>query len=323
MRAAPPGNANRYAPIGRFASAPEAHFVRLPRLGAGSRGERGGGISLKVLPVSGGIVFMIRFPLVRFVVAIFLAMLGFFASAARAETVEFRGATFRVYRFDPTAETLELFWRDESGKPYLTFQDLEKALNARGRRLKLALNAGIYEPGFKPSGLHISGGKTLHRLNRDDAPPKRSPNEFTPNFFLKPNGVFFVRRDGTAAVLETERYAKAGETPVLATQSGPLLLAKGAIHPAFGAASTSRLIRNGVGVDSKGRVVLACSIRAKGAGRINLHGFAELFRDRLDCRDALYLDGDISELYLRPEMDDAIPATNLFTGILAITEPVK
>ena len=145
----------------------------------------------------------------------------------------------------------------------------------------------------------------------------------TPNFYLLPNGVFFIRPDGTAAVMSTSFYAKAGEKPRLATQSGPLLLAAGKIHPVFQENSTSRLLRNGVGVDSKGRVVLACSVREPGKGRINLHGFASLFRDKLDCRAALYLDGDISEMYVRGETGTRPPKTNFFAGILAVTEEAK
>jgi uncharacterized protein YigE (DUF2233 family) len=31
---------------------------------------------------------------------------------------------------------------------------------------------------------------------------------------------------------------------------------------------------------------------------VNFHGFARLFRDELGCRDALFLDGTISQFYL-------------------------
>ncbi len=243
--------------------------------------------------------------------------------AASAETVEFRGARFFVYRFDPKREKLELFLPGQGPDRSPTFRQLEKDLNAKGRRLKVAMNAGIYEPGFRPSGLHIAEGRTLVPLNTGGPPPKASPNDPTPNFYLLPNGVFFIRPDGTAAVRSTGFYARSGETPRLATQSGPLALANGRIHPAFNESSTSRLLRNGVGVDSRGRVVLVASDRTPGRGQINLWGFAALFRDVLDCREALYLDGDISHLYLRGEAEVEVPASNFFAGILAITEPVE
>lgn len=248
-----------------------------------------------------------------------LFVFGLSASVSRAETIEHRNAKFTVYRFDPRAEKLELFLRNDQNQSILTFRNLEKYLNAKGRRLKLAVNSGIYEPGFIPSGLHISEGRTLVKLNLKTVPAHVSPK---PNFYLQPNGVFFIRSDGTAAVLASRQFSGSGEKPLLATQSGPLLVANGRIHPIFEKNSTSRLLRNGIGVDRKGRVVIACSHRLPNTpGRINLHGFAELFRDKLTCPNALYLDGDISDIFLRGE-SRTIPVTTAFAGILAITEPI-
>lgn len=242
---------------------------------------------------------------------------------SRAETVEHDGARFVVYRLDPKVETLDLFLLTQDAQRSPTFQQLDRDLQARGMRLKLAMNAGIYEPGFRPSGLHISGGKTEVALNTGGPPPKASPDDPTPNFYLLPNGVFFIRQDGSAGVLATASYAAAGETPRIATQSGPLLLANGKIHPVFREGSANRLYRNGIGVDSTGRVVMVSSARPPDQGRINFFSFATLFRDRLDCPNALYLDGDISHLYIRGETDDAAPRTNYFAGVLAVVEPAR
>lgn len=242
----------------------------------------------------------------------------------RAETVEHRGAKFHVYRFDPKEETLELFLLRQTVQRMPTLEQLEKDLRADGRRLKVAMNAGIYEPGLRPSGLHVADGKVIVPLNEKGPPPKTSPSDPTPNFYLLPNGVFYLDAKGKAAVRSTPFFARSGEKPQLATQSGPLLLAAGKIHPAFNEPSRNRLLRNGVGVDSQGRIVFACSHREPGEiGRINLWGFASLFRDRLDCRDALYLDGDISRLFIRGETGETAPRSNFFAGVLAITEPLE
>ena len=69
-------------------------------------------------------------------------------------------------------------------------------------------------------------------------------------------------------------------------------MAGGQIHPGFNANSISRLIRNGVGVKTSGEVVFALT-----EDPMNFHEFATLFRDVLNCPDALYLDGVISSLY--------------------------
>lgn len=184
---------------------------------------------------------------------------------------------------DPMHERLRLFLADEQGMPFKHLATLAAWLRAHGQTPVLAMNAGMYEPDLRPVGLFVAAGKLQAPLNTADG---------TGNFYLKPNGVFFVRPDGTPGVLETSRYAAAGIHAVLATQSGPLLVDAGIIHPAFNPHSTSRLLRNGVGVDENGKVVFAIS-----DGPVSLYEFAVFFRDTLHCANALYLDGSVSSLY--------------------------
>jgi len=245
-----------------------------------------------------------------------------FPLLAHGEDGVFQGVRYKLYRVDPAekgASRLQVFWRDEAGQPFNTFRNLEAALNAKGLQLRFATNAGIYEPDYIPSGLLVEEGVERAPLNRKPAPALQ-PGQNTPNFYLKPTGVFYIDETGLAGILETERYATANVKARIATQSGPLLLEEGRIHPKFNAASTSRLLRNGVGIDRDGKVIIVVTERSE-AGRINLHGFASLFLS-LGCRNALYLDGDISEIYIRGEMAE-VGRTTAFAGILAIAEPKK
>jgi uncharacterized protein YigE (DUF2233 family) len=241
------------------------------------------------------------------------------ACSLPAETLDHKGTSYWIYRLKGKEAKLELHLSAKAGEPH-RFPDLAERVAAQGLRLTFALNSGIFEPGFLPSGLHISEGKTIVPLNLDTF-VKTSDADVTPNFFLKPNGVFFLRHDGTAAVVETSRYATLGERPRLATQSGPLLVAGGQLHPAFNADSTSKRYRNGVGVTASGEVIFACSILDRELGLANLHSFATLFRDALECPDALYLDGDISYIFIEGQTEP-IRETNWFGGIFAITEPL-
>lgn len=236
----------------------------------------------------------------------------------RSETIEHAGTRYWIQRVDPAKDHLELHLPEKAGEPD-TFPRLEARLAAQGRKLRFAMNSGIFEGNFLPTGLHVAGGKTITPLNLRDY-VKKSAADLTPNFFLKPNGVFFLRENGSAAIAESARYAALGEKPVLATQSGPLLVQSGTIHPVLQRESTSKRYRNGVGVSRSGGVVLVCSVLEGEAGMSNLYHFAELFRDRLDCPDALYLDGDISYVYIR-DLTGPIEQTNFFAGILTITEP--
>jgi len=220
--------------------------------------------------------------------AVFLAVLltlcgaGNPASAVECSAVQSAGKRYTVCRVDVLRERLQLFLQDDAAQPFKHFDRLADQLAASGRTLAFAMNAGMYHPGFSPVGLFVADGAQLAALNTDSGKG---------NFFLKPNGVFFVSTEG-AGVVESSAYASRGKPVILATQSGPLLLQQGNLHPAFIPTSDSRLIRNGVGVPGPGTAVFAIS-----EDPVNFYEFAIFFRDVLGCPDALYLDGNISSLY--------------------------
>jgi fumarylacetoacetate (FAA) hydrolase len=228
----------------------------------------------------------------RHTAALALGALPGFAAAGPAaevgcEVKHFDDKRFTVCRLDPSSQaSLEIFLADARGQAFVNFDALSQWLAARGKRLRWAMNAGMYHRDLSPVGWLVSGAhgrtETLGALNTEDGQG---------NFFLKPNGVFLVSPKG-AAVLSTDE-ARVWRGPVtLATQSGPLLVRRGQLHPALLPDSPSRLVRNGVGVSASGVVWFAISDEP-----VNFHAFARLFRDGLDCPDALYLDGNISSLY--------------------------
>ena len=151
-----------------------------------------------------------------------------------------------------------------------------------GEKLVFAMNAGMFHRDFSAVGLSVSDGKQLTPLNTDKGEG---------NFFLKPNGVFLVTEKG-AQIIEASEYPQLRERAVIATQSGPMLVHRGVIHPAFKAGSANRLFRNGVGVPSPDVALFAIT-----DAPLNFHDFATLFRDKLHCPNALFLDGTISSLH--------------------------
>ncbi len=209
---------------------------------------------------------------------------------------------FDVVEVDPARHEVRLFWKDAGGDPYLTLDRVRAAVEAAGDSLVAATNAGIYEPGFTPTGLFIEDGERLHPLNLDDG---------AGNFFLKPNGVFFLTADG-ARIVESAAFDNVPDPVRFATQSGPLLLRGGQVHPAFTPGSENCRLRSGVGVGEGGRVYLAIS-----NGAVSFYDFATFFRDALGVRDALYLDGGISELYA-PALGRTDAGRQRYAGILAV-----
>ena len=219
-------------------------------------------------------------------VAAGLFCIGQQARGADFQQVEFEGASYLIKKLDPSQAKLSLFLNDTEGKPLNHFDGVNQALKKEGRRLRWAMNAGMYHGNFRPVGLCVIDGKEISPINFTN-------NEKEGNFFLKPNGVFAIR-NGKGVVLESTAYASAGVTPELATQSGPMLVIDGRIHPRFVADSKSKLHRNGVGIMNDGRVVFAITETP-----VNFYTFARFFRDHLGCKNALFLDGTICSLYSR------------------------
>ena len=217
-------------------------------------------------------------------------LLGLFAllhgSVARAgercSDRSFAGAAYTVCVVDTATDALSLFLQDPSGRPYATFEQLAASLAQTRRRLVFAMNAGMFQTDLSPVGLYVERGAVRHPANTRDGPG---------NFHMKPNGVFYFGPGG-AGVMETTRFLDAHLQPAFATQSGPMLVIDGLIHPRIQPDGTSLKVRNGVGARDHHTVVFAISKEA-----VSFHQFAELFRDGLGCPNALFLDGTISALY--------------------------
>lgn len=193
---------------------------------------------------------------------------------------------YTVVKVDLRTERLALFLNDDTGAAFKRFDRLEAWLKARNKQLLFAVNAGMYHADFSPVGLLVREGREEAPLNLADG---------VGNFFRKPNGVFLVTADGPRIVEASEYPALAKAlrkgAVQLATQSGPLLLHHGVLHPALIPNSDSRKTRNGVCVSG------ATAIFVFAETPVNFYDFALYFRDVLHCREALYLDGTVSALY--------------------------
>jgi len=204
------------------------------------------------------------------------------AAAAACRKVMHLTQAYAVCSFDPAVSDIRVFHRGRDGLPYAGFEKLSRDLRQEGEYLEFAMNGGMYESDLTSVGLLVIDGIERKPIDRDKS---------WGNFYLKPNGVFFLQ-GGRAGVMETEAYVAAGIKPDFATQSGPMLVIDGTLHPAFLPQSDSLQIRNGVGVARDGKAVFVISLEP-----VRFHDFATLFRDQLDCANALFLDGSISSLF--------------------------
>ena len=202
------------------------------------------------------------------------------AEASECRDTSFEGASYTLCEVS-LGEDLRLFQSGPDGA-YGSFRRLNETLEAEGKTLGFAMNAGMYHRDLAPVGLYVEDGVEVSRLVTRDGPG---------NFGLLPNGVFCIGE--TFRVIESRTFKAESPACRFATQSGPMLVIGGELHPKLLPGSDSLYVRNGVGVPGDGtRAVFAVSNDA-----VNFHSFARFFRDALGLPDALYFDGNISRLY--------------------------
>lgn len=197
----------------------------------------------------------------------------------------YNGNSFVTYKVDTKKQDLKLFWKNENGQNFGSIQNLKLWIENKKIKLNFAMNGGMYKKDYSPQGLYIEKQKILVPLDTTKA---------TGNFYLKPNGFFYLTTNNTAKICTTQLFRNNGKIKY-ATQSGPMLIIDGKIHSDFKEGSSNLNIRNGVGILPDGKVVFVLSKK-----EINFYDFANYFKS-LGCENALYLDGFVSRAYVPSE----------------------
>jgi uncharacterized protein YigE (DUF2233 family) len=191
----------------------------------------------------------------------------------------FEESRFTVCKADGGA--VEIHTSDPAGQRYRSFSALAQSLGPRTGNVAFAMNAGMFGEDGHAIGLLIEHGDQIHAINRRDGGG---------NFHLMPNGVFLVRTDGRSEVVTSKAFEPSGIA--FATQSGPMLVIDGKLHPAFEPDGQSKYVRNAVGIGPDGAPMFVISQEPVSFGKL-----ARLFRDDLHAQNALYFDGSVSSLW--------------------------
>lgn len=224
--------------------------------------------------------------------------------------LQFKGVEYNIYISNFDSNAIKMHWLDKDGRNFASIRNLQGYLMSQKQAPLMITNAGMYTHSLQPQGLFIENRKEQRPI--DLSSPKTDAN-----FYLKPNGIFYVDTLGKAHIETSEEFQKlyVNKSIVVdfATQSGPMLVSNGEIHPAFKAGSQNRKIRSGVGIIDSKKTVFAISL-----DEANFYDFAILFRDIFGSRDALFLDGAISLMYLK----DIAPSTlgGQFGPLISVTD---
>ena len=203
--------------------------------------------------------------------------------SAECQDFKFQEAHFTACTAKIPEDDIRLFLQDKTGKIFGQFQELDNFLKEQDLDIIFATNGGMYHADRSPVGMYVENFKEFSPLITRDGPG---------NFGLLPNGVFcFSKKE--FLILETKKFAQGKIQCQYATQSGPLLVIDGKIHPKFIKDGTSKFVRSGVGISRDGlKAIFLISNQA-----VNFNHFASTFLDHFKIDNALYLDGNISRLY--------------------------
>ena len=180
--------------------------------------------------------------------------------------------------------THKILMRIKGGDGIL-LRNLKSLSNFMGEKpVSFAMNAGMYDIKSRPIGYYVEDGERITKLNRAKGEG---------NFHMQPNGVFFGNESGGWQVMTSADFEnKVKDRPDFGTQSGPMLLINGKVHPDITENGESRYTRNAVGVDKDGAAHFVIADEPVSFGRM-----ARMMRDRAGTPNALYLDGKVSALW--------------------------
>ena len=221
----------------------------------------------------------------------------------------YNGSTFCAYILNPQVETVNFHYKNKKNENFSSIENLKNSIEKAKLDIQMITNGGMYSPANEPQGLYIENKKTyktIDTLNDKDGT----------NFYLFPNGVFYMDTLNNFGISSTENFIKKISDYSLiknATQSGPMLINNGEIHKSFSKASQNEKIRSGVGITSSNQLVFLITL-----DDCNFYDFAICYKEIFDCNNALFLDGAISKMFIKDIPTNFL--NGLFVPMISITK---
>lgn len=224
-------------------------------------------------------------------------------------SLSFRGIKYEVVITDNFKTNISFHHKNKKGKRYLSLGNVKKDLENEGRNILMLTNGGMYTPESDPEGLYIENYKELYPIDTGSS-------EVFLNFYMHPNGVYYIDKYDHAHITTTPQYVELSKDSTFvvkyATQSGPMLRIDGKMHHKFNKGSKSKKLRSGVGIYND------LSVFAITRGVSNFYDFSSFFDEVFHCENALFLDGVISRMY-EPKLSSN-DLGGVFGVIISITQ---
>jgi uncharacterized protein YigE (DUF2233 family) len=197
-------------------------------------------------------------------------------------------AKIAYFKVNPDSVNISFYWKT-NGENIKNIGKLRKVLEKQNSKLIFATNGGMFDEKLSPIGLFIENGELIKPLNTKVL--KSEEKGTLPNFYLEPNGVFYITQEKRAGICKTSAYPNVSNVK-FATQSGPMLVIDGEINKIFDPNSLNFNIRNGVGILPNNELVFAISMN-----KVSFYDFARYFKEQ-GCSNALFLDGYVSKAFI-------------------------
>ena len=209
--------------------------------------------------------------------------------------VIFENTSFTHCLAVPARHQIETAWTGSDGVPFRGFAAYAASRGEDAAPIAFAFNAGMFDQDGEPTGYFVKNGERLQTLDTAGGDG---------DFYSKPNGVFFGNDQEWQILTSEDFQTDVSERPSFGTQSGPMLVINGRLHPDIVSDGEERVFRNAVGLDNEGRAHFVISNAPVSFGKL-----ARLYRDKLEVENALYLDGKVSSLWspANGRMDDSSP----------------
>jgi uncharacterized protein YigE (DUF2233 family) len=226
-------------------------------------------------------------------------LISFFQPSDSSKTDE----AFRAFIVDVKTDNIRTYWKNERGEKIKTLSALKSHIDSSGHQLLFAMNCGMYTEDNAPVGLYIENGKKLSSLKKC--------NNTKANFCLQPQGVFYITRDKRAGISTVDAFSS--QDVAYAIEAAPMVVIDSKENTSL--PKSSAVIRNGAGIRSDGKVILAISTHP-----VTFPEFARYFIEH-GCRTAVYFDGGVSKALFKGKI---VPkgkgVSGGFGAMIAVTE---